>query len=170
MSKESEFGRGLVVCLAKFYQHFSNDSIARIKSFVNFSKRPENEQEKIISDNPPPSLQYGSINQEFKWWLTQTVPIYGSKEDAISSNIVTWANGASDHLYEIKAPKGKEWKEMRKIVKELQEKGLDMGHGNGLMGKAKYTYDDIISLQNLTEKALLLVDEILGLKPDWGTW
>ena len=47
---------------------------------------------------------------------------------------------------------------------------LDMGHGNGLMGKKIYSLKDVDKLRNLTEKALVMIDKKLGLKADWGTW
>ncbi|GAH35681.1 unnamed protein product, partial [marine sediment metagenome] len=151
----------------------------------------------------------------FKLWKTGLVPIYGSVEAKISSDLTLWANGASDHLYEIEVPKddpideafflyfnmlrkilrkilnfmphakvkkliakahnlipveGVGWFYIREIVGELQDKGLNMGHGAGLMGTRSYTFDDINELRELTEKALILVDIKLGLRPDWGEY
>lgn len=172
MSKEkSEFGKGLVVCLAKFYEHFANQQLLNLYFYKRCSERSEEEQQKIRSKNPPANLNYGrDRNEGFDFWMSKMVPIHGSIEATISSDITLWANGASDHLYEIGAPERKEWDKIRKIVIELKDKGLDMGHGRGLMGDKQYNLDDIGELQKLTEKALLLIDEKLGLKPDWGKW
>jgi len=46
-----------------------------------------------------------------------------------SARITLWANGASDHLYEIEVPQGSNWDEIRKQVKALQDKALEIGHG-----------------------------------------
>jgi len=171
MPKKSEFGKGLVVCLAKFAEHFSNRQIIQVSDRLFVLKKTKDEQEQILSGSPPDNLNYGKdITEDFIFFMNKMVPIRGNIEATISSDITLWANGASDHLYEIKAPEGKGWKEIGKVVKELKDKGLDMGHGRGLMGGKTYTYDDVVELKDLTKKALLLIDEKLGLKPDWGSY
>lgn len=169
--KRSEFGRGLVICLAKFYEHFGTEMLARIHFNKQCSDMSEEDQEKIISSNPPSHLDYGrNKNDSYRFFKTKSVPIYGSVEKTISGDVTLWAKGASDHLYEIKAPSGNEWKEIRKLVKELTHKGLNMGHGDGLMGSRVYSLEDVDELRNLTEKILVMIDKKLGLKVDWGTW
>jgi len=216
MSEKSEFGKGLVVCLSKFYQHFGNDMLTKASFCKRISEMSEEDQEKVMSDKPPPNLNYGKdLNEWFKFWKTKLVPIYGSIEAKISSDITLWANGASDHLYEIEVPKddpideafflyfnmlrkilrkilnliphakvkrlivklhnfipveGVGWFYIREIVEALQDKGLEMGHGAGLMGSRSYTFDDLEEISGLTEKALILVDIKLGLRPDWGSF
>ena len=59
MSEQSEFGKGLVVCLSKFYQHFGTEQLRRIYFYKRCSERPEEEQEKIRTGNPPANLDYG---------------------------------------------------------------------------------------------------------------
>jgi len=167
--KKSEFGKGLVVCLAKFYEHFGTETISRIYFHNQMMKLPKEKQDIVISDNPPSNLNYGkAVNSEYKFWKTKIVPIWKSEEKALSNDIATWANGASDHLYEIEVPKVKKWDVIRKKVKWLQNYGLEMGHGAGLMGTKQYTVDDITKLKKTTKKLFVLIDKILGLKPDIG--
>lgn len=170
MSKEkSEFGKGLVVCLAKFSEHFSNSQITQIYNNTYLLKKTQKEQDIILSGNPPPNLNYGKdLTNEFVFFIKKTVPIYRSIERAMSSAITLWANGASDHLYEVETPLGKKWNTVRAVIDKLKEDGLDMGHGSGLMGDREYTVEDLNELRELTKKALLLIDKILGIKPDWG--
>jgi len=171
MRNKSEFGKGLVICLAKFYQHFGNDTLSRLYFYNKIMELPEEDRQKVISDNPPAHLDYGKeTNNMFKFFYTKEIPIWGDFETAISSQVNLWANGASDHLYEIEVPKGKDWDEIRKLVKELQRKGLDMGHGSGLLGMVAFTLKDVEFLQELTEKIFLLIDLKLGLKAEWGEW
>lgn len=171
MKKQSEFGKGLVVCLTKFYQHFAEQSLRNIYFYKKCSEKSEEDQEKIRSGNPPNNLNYGrDRNEGFDFWMSKMVPIRGSIEETITSDVTLWANGASDHLYEIETPKGDDWKEIRKIVKQLKEKGLNMGHGDGLMGGGGYSLEDVDELRGLTEKVLVMVDKKLGLKADWGEW
>jgi len=163
---KSEYGKGLVVCLTQFYGHFENQQLIKIYHHKKFSDMSEENQRKIISDNPPDNFNFGrEINEDYRFWITKIVPIYGSVKKAISAGITLWANGASDHLYEIEVPEGEDWNEIREIVSELKHRGLNMGHGGKLFG---YILEDIERLRKLTEKALVLIDEKLGLKPDWG--
>jgi len=166
---KSEFGKGLVVCLAKFMEHFSNNLIRQIYHRAFLLKKSQEDQQKILSGNPPDNLNYGKdLTEDFIFFMNKTVKIFKTPEHAISFDITLWANGASDHLYDIEVPKKKGWEEIKKIINKLQDKGLDMGHGAGLMGRKEYTIKDLEELNNLTKKALILIDKKIGLKPEWG--
>ena len=138
MTKKSVFGRGLVINLVKFAEHFGK--------------------------------LYYSLEDEKRW--IEKNPTLFSEEHAIQM----WANGASDHLYEIKVPRGKDWDEIRGLVIELQAKGLDMGHGSGLMGTKTFTKEDaekfilLLEVMLLTRQIALKIDEKIGLKPNMGVW
>lgn len=121
--EKSEFGKGLVICLVKFAEHF-----------MLFGRQMEEYKKAGISNE--------------------------------SSCIEVWANGASDHLYEIEIPP--EWKntEIGTKVSELKNLGLEMGHGF----KCKHTKKDVDKLFNLTQKIAILIDKKLGLEPDIGSW
>ena len=158
--EKSRFGKGLVVCLVKFHQHFL-----------------------------PECLEEISICKEV------LSSYYGNEEKAISWGITLWANGASDHLYEIETPEGKEWNEVREKIKILQDSGLEMGHGIACYTRgAIYTLKDVERLRELAEeiliavnnklklnlrfeesqevdiKTLIRIDRKLGLRPDWGEY
>ena len=137
--EESEFGKGLVICLVKFAEHIERDDIMKISHeiFDETSKR--------------------MCEQVYK----------GDKAKYISHTIEMWANGASDHLYKIEVPKGKEWNEIRKLVKELQQKGLEIRHG---FTNKIWTAKDACELQNLTRKIAILIDKKLGLKAVLGQY
>jgi len=168
---KSEFGKGLVVCLCKFYQHFASENLRNAYFCAKMLELSEEDKEKVMSDNPPSHLNYGTTaNNNFKFFYTKEVQIWGSVEKAMSQKITLWANGASDHLYDIKVPKGKEWNVIRKAVKKLQNAGLEMGHGAGIMGTRLYTLKDVAAMENVTKELLIAIDTMLGLKPDWGEW
>jgi len=76
-------------------------------------------------------------------------------------------NGASDHLYEIYAPKTKEWAKIRVKVAELKQHGLEIGHG--FTGK-KYAEGEVFKAQKMLEEIAVMIDEVIGLKPDIGEW
>jgi hypothetical protein len=132
MNKEySEFGRGLVICLCKFSEHFMYLS-SELKLYEEMRKG---------SNDPDLWTEQGAIEM--------------------------WANGAGDHLYEIEVPKGKDWNEIRKKVKELQDFGLSMRCS---FGQKKYNLDDVGKLKQMTRDIAIMIDEKIGLKPLEGDW
>ena len=187
MKKEKgKFCRGLIVSLVKFCQHFINKYFKKEKS--QFGKGLVVCLVKFYQHFSPEYLKEINICKE-------AFSSHYGNEKALSRGITLWANGASDHLYEIEAPKGKEWEEVRQKVKELQDSGLEMGHGIACYTKnIIYTLKDVERLRELTEeilmavnnklklnfhfegsqelviKMLIKIDKKLGLKPDWGEW
>lgn len=130
MTEESEFGKGLIVCLVKFAEHFM-----KLQSDIETYKK----------------YNIGGINNHPE-----------------SSAVGLWANGATDHLYDIEVPEGKDWDEIREKVEELKTKGLEMGHGlNSLSNKS--TKEDAEYLMDLTKEIAILIDKKLGLEPDLGS-
>lgn len=167
--EKSEFGKGLTVCLAKFLEHFGYEKLTRIYFIETYKNKPEVEQKAMVSDNPPDNLNYGVLNGYLKFFVEDIVPIHkGNIDDALSHEIETWANGASDHLYEIEVPKGEDWDNIRKMVEELKDKGLKMGHS--LTKDTIWKVKDINELKELTLKILLEVDKKIGLQPDLGEY
>lgn len=130
--EESEFGRGLVICLVKFAEHNAKLN-QMIESYQKMSK----------SGVP------GGMFDE-------------------SHAITLWANGATDHLYEIECPDV--WPEVKAKVDELKSKGLDIGHGAGLMSDKKYTREDAYELFDLTQEIAIMIDKKMGLTPEIGQW
>ncbi len=157
-NKKSEFGRGFIYCLTMFAIHFENSQAKNIRN-RHFLMTKENRTE-YLTDSPPINKDYG-FNEDVKWWYEKIVPIYGSWEKALSSDIETWANGASDHLYEIETPKKWRGTEIERKVLELQDFGLEIGHG--FTGKT-YTIDDFNKLKKLVSEITKLVDEKLGVE------
>ena len=168
MKNKSEFGKGLVINLVKFTEHFSNDTIMRINNIRFYQSKSEKEKELIMAENPLPKYDYGKkLRDDIKIFFSCEYQVYGNWREAISSMIGLWANGATDHLYEIKTPEDKGWDKIRLLVEKLQSKGLAMGHG---FTNKIYEYKDVLELQKLIKKISILIDEKLGLEADWGEW
>jgi len=169
--EKSEFGKGLVICLVKFTNHFSNDLAKTIRDLVIYQNASERKRKEMLQLNPPPNSNYGkNFHDRIRFYINKIMPIHNnSLEELISHEITLWANGATDHLYEIEVPEGKDWNKIRIKVKELQDKGLTMGHA-GFNNTKTYTFKDMEELQELTLQIALLIDKKLGLKPDRGEW
>jgi hypothetical protein len=132
MDNKSEFGKGLVICLVKFAEHFM-----KLGGCLR---------------------QYAEMREKHPEQDTTLFTEQGAVE--------MWANAASDHLYEIEVPEGKDWDEIREKVDDLKSLGLQMGHGF----TRQFTKENAFSLQDTTREIAMLIDKKLGLKPDIGKW
>ena len=170
MKEKSEFGKGLVICLVKFANHFSNRNTEKIYDLKLYYDSNKEKRKEMLKENPKSSCNYGKrFHENIRFYIQDMLPIHnGNLEDLISHEITLWANGATDHLYEIEVPNGKSWNEIRTKVKELKDKGLQMGHG--FVENKIYTFDDMKELKDLTFEICLLIDKKLGLKADIGEW
>ena len=169
VKRTSEFGKGLIICLVKFAEHFENSMARQLGHFDMFMKLSKEKQDLVRSNTPPDNLNYGSdVNSQFDWWMKTAVPIWGTPQKTLSHEIELWLNCASDHLYEIEVPKGKSWDKIRAKVKKLQNKGLEMGHG--FQHNKSWKIEDVNELKDLTEQISLMVDKKIGLKSDIGKW
>lgn len=160
MVEESEFGRGMAICLVKFAEHFENgmaQQIGNVRFFYDGLKGDMKKLEKHGAD----------VQRDVKFFDRVYLAATGSVEKGLSHLMELWANGASDHLYNIEIPTRMMKSRLGKLVGKLQSKGLRMGHG--FTGEI-YTYADFRELQELTEKAALELDKNIGLKPDLGKW
>lgn len=168
--EKSEFGKGLVICLLKFATHFSNSHARDISRIQQYLEKSEEERKLILSEHPPDNLNYGEeYHQKVRYWVEKTNDYHqGDITASISQDLEMWANGASDHLYEIEVPDGEDWSEIRSKVEELQNLGLKMGHG--FIQDNLWVLGDYFKLRDLTIEIALLIDKKLGLKPEEGTW
>jgi hypothetical protein len=112
-------------------------------------------------------FMYDMYSGESKEQKNKSLEIWGGEKRLESSRVETWANGASDHLYEIEAPAGKEWDGIRYLVKELKDYGLKVGHG--FTGNI-WTKEDMGRLMDLTYEIAIETDKILGVKSEIGKW
>jgi hypothetical protein len=161
----SEFGKGLIYCLVLFIKHFENDMARDIgrKHFV--MSKSESEREEILSDNPDPRHTYG-WNKEIRWWYTHMVPIHGSPEATLSSDISMWFNGASDHLYELEDA-GNFVPEIREEIETLKSGALEIGHG---FRNTIWTFEHMENLRKLALQILMVIDAKIGANPVKAQW
>jgi len=139
---ESEFGKGLVICLVKFAEHFGR--------WPEFKETYKQLREKNKLEIALQKLQ----NQPGMFSESEVVKIF--------------FNGASDHLYEIEVPK--EWKNTKigKKVSELKNLCLDIGHD--FYHNEKYSEADVFKAYDLCREIALLIDKKIGLDPELGKW
>ena len=124
----------------------------------------------MLLDNPPSNLDYGFPHiQRLRYFVEIADKIYkGDYERYFSSEIETFLNGASDHLYELEFPKGKKWEKVGKKINKLRKKGLHMGHG--FDNKKRWTLEDVDNLFKLVNEIAVDIDKNLGIKAELGMW
>jgi hypothetical protein len=153
--EESEFGKGLIVCLVKFSEHLMNSQMQRIGSVEHWLKNKDR-QDRYGSD-------YNSDIEQFK---RVELKIYGEYKKAFSKLIESWANGATDHLYDMQVPTEWENTELAKKVAELKDLGLTMGHS---FTETLWDIEDIKKLRRIVTEISLELDKRIGIKDgDWG--
>jgi hypothetical protein len=162
--KMSEFGKGIVICLIKFSEHFERDTLAEV-CLIDRLKDKYNPLTKKIELSPLEKYDSETLRN------VELVNIIYLKtksfEECISHMIELWASGASDHLYDIKCPDN--WidgtSELGALIydklMELQTTGLKMGHG--FVTNTLWTLEDVIHLRKLTIEISLLLDKYLGI-------
>ena len=74
-----------------------------------------------------------------------------------------WFNAASDHLYDLQIPQYWKKKKLGKLLKELQDKSIDIGHGLGLM-QDYTTPKEAEKIIDLVDEIAILIDKELGVK------
>lgn len=160
--RQSEFGAGLVICLVKFAEHLVGwHQYERIR-FANRwlgMDESERDQKRAEAEKYP----YGDTVRCYGEFLNgRMLEIYETPEQMLSSYITLWANGASDHFYDVDRERAPE-----SLVK-LADLMLEMGHE---VREKIYTMDDLAEAENLYRQAAFDLDKALGVEaPDWGEY
>jgi hypothetical protein len=157
MSEPSEFGRGVVVCLAKFSEHLWNPAAVTVRNEIHAAAMTD--AERTRQDAEARAHPTGDAAQRLASRLYSRV-LDKEPDAAISQALEMWANGASDHFYELdrdRAPAA---------LRELAELTLTMGHG---FSGRRWTAKDWDRIHELWQASCLALDRQLGLKPDWGS-
>jgi hypothetical protein len=157
--KESEFGAGIVVCLAKFAEHLGrNEWNARVyntKRWIDMSESERDSKRREIKQSP-----HGDAARDYGL-LIATERIEIDPVTHMSSAIEMWANGASDHFYDLDRDKAPE------SLCKLADIALAMGHG---YERHDWSYDEYLDLLEIYKQACIDVDKMLGVEPDWGQY
>lgn len=153
--KQSEFGAGVIVCLAKFSAHLENDWFHRLMSSKRWMDASPEERARLVSESK--SHPHGDAAR-----LVSDIIVYHDSEDAgLSRQIVLWMNAASDHFYDLdrtKAPAP---------LLELADLCLRIGHG---FSGEKWNWETVEKIQQLWQDSCTALDEGMGTVPDWGQY
>jgi hypothetical protein len=163
----SEFGKGLIYPLVLFLGHFQNEMHQQLGYKVFLMNKTEEERQEIMGPNPRPEMNYGHWVKDIKFWYDKIVPIRGTAEATLSSDIELFFNGASDHLYELEDT-GNFVPELKQEIETLKDRALEIGHG--FKARSMYKMTDVKLLHDLALKILFIIDTKIGSKPIEATW
>ena len=155
---ESEFGSGIVVCLAKFSEHLSNHMYERVSRAIWWSEASEEKRE--AQRKEANIYPHGDAAQRIRD-AESALRVGETPEQAISESIMMWMNGASDHMY------GVDRDVAPPALVALADLTLAVGHG---FTEIVWTKETVEKIRQLWQDACLEVDALLGVKADWGQW
>jgi hypothetical protein len=146
----SEFGSGVVVCLAKFSEHMMDWRAKQVYDTIEWMKMSPAEKQYEIRYAANRGNQHAAKIVE------------AGDNDSLSQMIWLWMNAAADHLRhldEAHAPAP---------LSELRAFTLHIGHDMQMEGWDAATVERI---RDLWKESCLAVDRMLGVENgDWGQW
>ena len=165
----SEFGKGLVQQLVYFAAHFDNRHTECIHQLNSIIKD-------LSSNGGTESLfaRYGNthLNSCLSGVIIDKEKLVTSKEARLAAKnhlqtqlmrqIQLWANGASDHLYEIEYPDMK-FTKMNKAIRKLRRMALSIGHGFDGKADKLSTYKNFLEMISLTKRIAGMIDARIGI-------
>jgi hypothetical protein len=149
----SEFGRGPIVCLAKFSAHLENDHFCRALHCERWRSMSAEERKKIVAESK--THPHGDSARLY----SDVICSLDAPDAGVSSAIEMWMNCASDHFYDLDhslAPPS---------LRELAALALRIGHG--FTGEI-WTWSTVGEIQRLWRESCLALDAHLGIQADWG--
>ena len=90
------------------------------------------------------------------------------KKDMFNTEVSTWFNGASDHLYDLQIPDNLP-KNIKKRLKKLQNRALEIGHGTDWCN-SNLKDDEVRLALNEAKTLLRLIDKFNGIETSKGGW
>lgn len=149
MTDKSMFGAGVVVCLVKFHEHFSNRDAELLQSAFQWQRLDPIEREHILQD---PQGNPG--------WDTLTAVLslgQNSIDDLIGIWGRSWVEGASNHLLDLDLERAPE------PLVYLREEMMEISRDGD-----PFTEDKYLLFYSLVQDASIMIDISLGCTPDWG--
>lgn len=174
--KQSEFGAGLVVCLAKFSEHLSTDRDGRIYTYARWLKMGERERQsereeaaKYPSGDAARRLQriaaFRFDEEGFYRYPALSAGCSSPEEYAISQAIHMWANAAGDHFFDLDRERAPEpLIELADLMIRLRNRHLTDAQ------EEPFTLEHLDRVRELWKQSCIALDRILGTVPNWGEW
>lgn len=154
--KQSEFGAGIVVCLAKFSEHLWTDRERTMAELVGYGEG----KVKGLSERAQRDLDFA--NDMLVKYPDDKARYGDPLAYAIDQAVSMWASGAGDHWFDLDRDKAP-----AEII-ELADHVLRLR--NGHFSEERFTAEDYYKIRQLWEAACIALDRKLGTVPNWGEW
>ena len=129
---------------------------------------------------------YATCLRQFANHRTRLEQMTADEADPMSISPVLWANGASDHLIEMKLPVTSLGRVEIDAARRMRDGMVDAGHGRGLMGCRQVTKMEMLAQLDIADRLLemladrghpvgtleqcMATDRRLRLAPDTGRY
>lgn len=153
--KQSEFGAGVVVCLAKFSEHLWTEAEKRASGLVALLKGDITRER--LSTQAEADLKRAEGGYPF--CRPGQDPLTAAAEDAVHM----WASGAADHFYDLDRDRSPQALcDLADLVLRMRNTHLDSG----------WTLADggLDRVRDLRQQACIDLDRHLGTIPNWGEY
>lgn len=163
MMPETEFGKGLIVCLVKFAMHFNNEE-ARMIHHIHFWHT------KLLEDASLLKKYDRSVYNAVDIFKKVYLEVHKDYDKALSHLIELWLFGAADHLQELSVPDKTilfviKNMSLGKKIEELQERSDTHSVPDRI-----WTYEDLCKMKWLTLEIAENLDRGLDLQTDKGKY
>ncbi len=155
---QSEFGAGIVVCLAKFSEHLWIERERTAWELCRYKRDGKGELSKDAQRCLESAIDWQRKYPEY------ILPFGDPLTYAIHDQIGMWANGAGDHFFDL---------DRERAPRELVELGdfmIYLRNDHLRDEKSVYDIEDLERVRELWRAACIAVDRMLGTKPNWGKW
>lgn len=158
----SEFGAGVVVCLAKFSEHLWGGPAFSERTLHAYVRWQEATPERRAAWQQEAARYPTGDAAEFMRQIgvaKVSEVVRGTPERVISHVIEMWMNGASDHFYDLDRERAPQ------PLVELADLTLTIGHG--FTGQT-WTMEHVEWIRELWKDSCMALDQLLGTHPEWG--
>jgi hypothetical protein len=147
----TEFGAGVVVPLVKFSEHMGTSYCGRIEKAIKWIKAEPIEREKIMQED------------DVEWQIVLMMDEKAqTSEHMLESMLQMWAYGAADHLMQV--DKGHAPESLNNLIDLMMDLRMPDDYGR-LRGEEEW-----LRVLSLWSEAAMDLDEMIGVRPDWGDW
>lgn len=174
-AKQSEFGAGLVVCLAKFSEHLWTDRDRAVYTYSRWLKMDEGARDRERAEaakfptgdaaNRMRTVEGFRFDEEgFYRYPSLAAGCSTPEEYALSRAIHMWANAAGDHFFDLdeqRAPQS---------LRDLADLVIQMRNTHLTDEPHAWTMDDLSRVRELWRQACIDLDRALGTVPNWGEY
>jgi hypothetical protein len=173
--RQSEFGAGLVVCLAKFSEHLWQRREQDIYTYARWIKLSEAQRQRERSEagqHPRgDAAERMAVIKRFKFdeegfhkYPSLSAGCETPEEYAIHQAISMWANAAGDHFFDLDEERAPQ------PLRDLADLVIRMRNTHLTDAPLCWKVEDMDRVRELWRESCVALDRMLGTVPNWGEY